>query len=111
MLRRALPVLALAGLLAASLTLTACDAATEAGSAPAGYVDGALKTKKKAEKLVEEINAKQYIDLFKVEHGRAPKDIEELKRSLGDLPLPPAGKEWKLEGEKLVAVDVTGVGD
>jgi hypothetical protein len=73
-------------------TTSATPAPTPA-SAPAGYVAGLARGQQVAVKTVDVVSLNQEIQLFNVQEGRNPKDLNELvtQHYLGALPNPPAG--------------------
>jgi hypothetical protein len=65
-------------------------------SAPAGYLGTLAKGQQVATKVIDVTSLNQDIQLFNVQEGRNPKDLNELvaKNYLGALPTPPAGMKF-----------------
>ena len=97
-----------------ALALTACNdstqkpAATPTGSAPesgslatapADYLKSAVKAEQSAEKTVDTAAIKKAIDLFNIQEGRFPKDLNELaeKKYLPKVPTPPFGTKLEYD--------------
>ncbi len=93
--------------LATGLVLTACSQKSDApvastntpsaGSspidAPAGYLGALAKSQQAAIKTIDTTSLDQAIQLFSVENGRNPKDLNELveKKFIGKIPEAPFG--------------------
>lgn len=108
-LMKTLPLLSLA----LALTLTACNdssqkptgapgGASDSGSvatAPADYLKSATKAEQSAEKTVDTAAIKKAIDLFNIQEGRFPKDLNELaeKKYLPKVPTPPFGSKLEYD--------------
>lgn len=52
-----------------------------------------------------EMSANRLLLSFKAKHGRMPRSIEELEKSERELPNLPAGKVYKIVGDKIVVAD------
>jgi hypothetical protein len=89
-------------LVAAALVLGGCGkeqnsppptAAPAPASAPAGYLGALAKGQQTAVKVIDVTSLNQDIQLFNVQEGRNPKDLNELvaMKYVGALPNPPAG--------------------
>ena len=65
-------------------------------SAPADYVGALGKAKQTAVKTADVTSLNQAIQMFAVENGRNPKDLNELveKKFMGKIPEPPAGMKF-----------------
>lgn len=91
------PTLALGGLL--GVLLAGCgekpDASAESNpaAAPTDYLKSAAKTQKSAIKVVDTAVLNKAIELFYVQEGRFPKDLDEAleKRYIREIPPAPAG--------------------
>jgi len=93
--------------LAAGLLLAGCGAesdksatatnTTSSGSspaeAPAGYLGAITKAQQNAVKTVDTVSLNQAIQLFSVDKGRYPKDLNELvqEKYVREMPIPPFG--------------------
>ena len=62
-------------------------------TAPVDYLDAAAKAKQKAVKTVDTTSLDKAIQLFNVEKGRNPKDLNELvsEKYISQIPAPPYG--------------------
>jgi len=62
-------------------------------TAPVDYLDAASKAKQKAVKTVDTTSLDKAIQLFNVEKGRNPKDLNELvsEKYISEVPTPPYG--------------------
>ena len=74
----------------------------ESGSlatAPGDYLKSATKAEQSAEKTVDTAAIKKAIDLFNVQEGRFPKDLNELadKKYLPKIPTPPFGTKLEYD--------------
>lgn len=69
------------------------DSATDAAAAPADYLKSAAKSQKSAVKAVDTAALNKAIELFFVQEGRFPKDLDEMveKRLIAKIPPAPAG--------------------
>ena len=67
--------------------------ATEAATAPADYLKSAARSQKSAIKAVDTAALDKAIELFYVQEGRFPKDLEEMveNRLISKIPPAPAG--------------------
>jgi hypothetical protein len=67
-----------------------------ASSAPSGYVGALVKGQQTAVKTIDVTSLNQDIQLFNVQEGRNPKDLNELvtQHYLGHLPDPPLGMKF-----------------
>lgn len=65
-------------------------------TAPSGYVGALVKGQQTAVKVIDATSLNQDIQLFNVQEGRNPKDLNELvaMRYLGQLPDPPLGTKF-----------------
>ncbi len=65
-------------------------------SAPSGYVGALVKGQQTAVKVVDVTSLNQDIQLFNVQEGRNPKDLDELvtQHYIGQLPDPPQGMKF-----------------
>jgi hypothetical protein len=83
-------ILAVAGLIASG-----CGKLESAApaSAPTGYVGALVKGQQTAVKTIDATSLNQDIQLFNVQEGRYPKDLDELvtKNYIGQLPDAPIG--------------------
>jgi hypothetical protein len=77
---------------AASATNTA-DSGSSPLTAPVDYLDSLNKGQRSAERTVETASITKAIELFHVENGRFPKDLNELvtEKFLPQIPAPPRG--------------------
>jgi len=66
-------------------------------TAPVDYLGATAKMKKNAEKTLDTVSLKKTIDLFYVQEGRYPKDLNELVGPgyFTRLPPPPAGMKYE----------------
>ena len=95
------PNLALGALLGALLagcgekpgTPAKSDPATDPATAPADYLKSAAKSQKSAIKAVDTAALNKAIELFYVQEGRFPKDLDEVveKKFIPAIPPAPAG--------------------
>ncbi len=71
------------------------DSAPDSAPAPAGYLQSITKAQKTAVKVVDTAALNKAIELFYVQEGRFPKDLEELveKKLIPKIPPAPAGKK------------------
>jgi len=62
-------------------------------TAPVDYLDAAAKAKQKAVKTIDTTSLDKAIQLFNVEKGRNPKDLNELvsEKYIREIPAPPYG--------------------
>ena len=62
-------------------------------TAPADYLGAVVKAKKSADKVIDTVSINKAIELFNVQEGRYPTDLNELvtQKYLGALPTPPHG--------------------
>jgi len=62
-------------------------------TAPVDYLDAASKAKQKAVKTIDTTSLDKAIQLFNVEKGRNPKDLNELvsEKYIREIPTPPYG--------------------
>src|SRR5882724_5336065 len=62
-------------------------------TAPVDYLDAASKAKQKAVKTIDTTSLDKAIQLFNVEKGRNPKDLNELvsEKYIREIPMPPYG--------------------
>jgi hypothetical protein len=98
-------------MVAAALALNGCGkksssppatpAATPA-AAPAGYVGTLIRGQQLAVKTVDVSSLNEEIQLFNVQEGRLPKDLNELvtQHYLGALPVPPAGMKLVYDAQQ-----------
>jgi hypothetical protein len=65
-------------------------------TAPVDYLDTVAKSKIRAEKVVDTASLNQAIQMFRVEQGRNPKDLDELvaEKVITRLPDPPYGMKF-----------------
>jgi len=65
-------------------------------TAPVDYLGAVAKAKKSAEKTVEAVSLNQAVQQFGVDHGRNPKDLNELveQKYIPKLPQPPYGTKF-----------------
>ena len=68
-------------------------------TAPADYLKSATKAEQSAEKTVDTAAIKKAIDLFNIQEGRFPKDLNELadKKYLPKIPTPPFGTKLEYD--------------
>ncbi len=66
---------------------------TDTASAPADYLKSAAQSQKAAVKAVDTVALNKAIELFFVQEGRFPKDLDEMveKRLIAKIPPAPAG--------------------
>jgi hypothetical protein len=81
---------------ASSATASATNAASNASSpltAPVDYLSAVAKAQQTAVKTVDTVSLDQAIQQFGVDHGRNPKDLNELveQKYIPKLPQPPYG--------------------
>jgi len=71
----------------------ATTAGASAADAPAGYLNALVKGQQAAVKTVDTASINKAIELFNVDQGRNPKDLNELvqKKYLPQIPTPPYG--------------------
>ncbi len=71
-------------------------------SAPGGYLGAMVKGQQSAVKVVDVTALNENIQLFNVQEGRNPKDLNELvtKQYLGALPNPPIGMKFDYDAAK-----------
>jgi hypothetical protein len=89
-------------LVAAALVVGGCGKersspppAAAPASAPAGYLGTLVKGQQVAVKTIDVTSLNQDIQLFNVQEGRNPKDLNELvPHYIGALPDPPAGMKF-----------------
>jgi hypothetical protein len=64
-----------------------------ATNAPAGYLQNAAASQQQAVKTVDLTALNKAIQLFQVQEGRLPKDLDELvaQKYIPEIPLPPVG--------------------
>ena len=75
---------------------TANTPANSNSNNPTGYLDTLVQTKKKADKTIDVAYLNQAVQLFNVQEGRFPKDLQELApKYVAQIPEPPAG--YKLD--------------
>jgi len=69
------------------------DSPTDAAAAPADYLKSAAQSQKSAIKAVDTVALNKAIELFFVQEGRFPKDLDEMveKRLISKIPPAPAG--------------------
>src|SRR5829696_2266245 len=102
-MRMALPLIMMAGLLfcgcgkrdsASSSTNT--SASGNPITAPVDYLGAAAKANRAAEKTVDTVGLNQAVQLFQVQEGRLPKNLDELvtKKYVNSIPPPPAGMKY-----------------
>jgi hypothetical protein len=72
---------------------SASDSASDAAAAPADYLKSAAKSQKSAIKAVDTVALNKAIELFFVQEGRFPKDLDEMveKGLISKIPPAPAG--------------------
>ena len=65
-------------------------------NAPADYLGEVVKARNSAEKTVDTVGINQAVQLFQVQEGRLPKNLNELvtKKYVGSIPPPPAGMKY-----------------
>ena len=86
-------------MVAAALALSGCGKESSSpntltpASAPAGYVGAMARGQQLAVKTIDVTSLNQAVQLFNVQEGRNPKDLDELvaQHYIGALPKPPAG--------------------
>ncbi len=76
-----------------SATTNAAAAGTSPLDAPGGYLKAVVKGQQSAVKTVDTTSLDKAIQLFNVEQGRNPKDLNELveKKYMPQIPTPPYG--------------------
>jgi hypothetical protein len=69
------------------------DSATDLATAPADYLKSAARSQKSAVKAVDTAALNKAIELFYVQEGRFPKDLDEVveKKLIPQIPPAPAG--------------------
>jgi len=62
-------------------------------TAPVDYLNSAVKQQKEATKTIDTTSLNKAIDMFQVQEGRLPKDLDELvaKKYIPLIPMPPTG--------------------
>jgi len=98
----ALPLIMMAGLLfcgCGKRDSASSSTNTSSGNpitAPVDYLGAAAKAKRAAEKTVDTVGINQAVQLFQVQEGRLPKNLNELvtKKYVGSIPPPPAGMKY-----------------
>jgi len=77
----------------ASTTNAPAASGGNALTAPADYLNSAVKQQKEAFKTIDTTALNKAIELFQVQEGKLPKDLEELvaKKYIPEMPIPPAG--------------------
>ena len=75
---------------------TATNAPTASGNpltAPVDYLNSAVKAQQSAVKTVDVVSLNKALELFNVQEGRFPKDLNELvaKKYIPEIPTPPFG--------------------
>lgn len=72
---------------------------TSAASAPAEYLGALARSKQTADKTIETTSINKAIELFQVDKGRLPKDLDELvkEKYLPQLPKPPVGMKFNYD--------------
>jgi hypothetical protein len=101
-MRMALSIIMMAGLLfcgCGKRDSASSSTNTSSGNpitAPVDYLGAAAKAKRMAEKTVDTVGLNQAVQLFQVQEGRLPKDLNELvtKKYVGSIPPPPAGMKY-----------------
>ena len=101
-MRMALPLIMMAGLLfcgCGKRDSASSSTNTSSGNpitAPVDYLGAAAKAKRAAEKTVDTVGINQAVQLFQVQEGRLPKNLNELvtKKYVGSIPPPPAGMKY-----------------
>lgn len=94
-------------ILMAGLLLTGCSKKEDPAEVPTGssgnpvtapvdYLGAVVKGKKTADKTLDAVALNQAVQLFQVQEGRYPKDLNELvgPNYLSKLPTPPAGMKF-----------------
>src|SRR5215813_10366493 len=68
-------------------------------NAPSDYLGAIVDAKQRAVKTVDTVSLDQAIQNFSVEHGRYPKDLDELvqTKTISKLPDPPYGMKFVYE--------------
>ncbi|HEY6226604.1 MAG TPA: hypothetical protein VI282_05725 [Verrucomicrobiae bacterium] len=88
-----------------ALIVTSCDSSNKSASgtnsptggslvtAPVDYLDAAAKAKQSAVKTIDTTSLNQAVQLFNVQKGRNPKDLNELvsEQFIKEIPTPPYG--------------------
>ena len=71
-------------------------------SAPSGYVGALVKGQQTAVKTIDVTSLNQDIQLFNVQEGRNPKDLNELvtQHYIGQLPDPPVGMKFVYDADQ-----------
>jgi hypothetical protein len=71
-------------------------------TAPVDYVNSAVKAQQSAVKTVDVTSLNQAVQLFNVQEGRNPKDLNELveKKYIGKLPETPFGSKLAYDAEQ-----------
>jgi hypothetical protein len=62
-------------------------------TAPVDYLNSVVKQQKEATKTIDTTSLNKAIDMFQVQEGRLPKDLDELvaKKYIPLIPIPPVG--------------------
>ncbi len=91
-----LPLLTLlVALLAGCGQKTGAPAKTDSASGPTDYLKSAAKAQKTAVKAVDTVALNKAIEMFYVQEGRFPKDLDEVvaKQFIAEIPPAPAGMQ------------------
>ncbi len=77
----------------AATNSAAASTTTAPQDAPAGYLNALVKGQQSAVKTVDTTSLNKALDLFNVDQGRYPKDLNELvqKKYIPQIPTPPFG--------------------
>lgn len=95
-------------LLSASLVLVLAgcgkssdDSATVSPTAPVDYLKSAADSKHSADKTVDAAALSKAVDMFNVQEGRFPKDLDELvaKKYIPQIPTPPVGSKIEYDAK------------
>jgi hypothetical protein len=80
------------------------NAAASSGNpltAPVDYLNSAAKAKHSADKTVDAAALSKAVDMFNVQEGRYPKDLDELvtKKYIPQIPTPPVGMKIEYDAK------------
>lgn len=70
-------------------------------TAPVDYLNTVAKSKHSADKIVDTASLNKAIEMFGVQEGRHPKDLDELvvKKVIPTVPPPPAGMKFEYDAK------------
>ena len=81
---------------------TAAKPADSLATAPVNYLAASAKAGQSMEKKIDSVAINNAIQLFGVQEGRFPKDLDELvtKKYIGKLPVPPFGSKLQYDAKE-----------